>query len=105
MYLLFKESRTNYFDVQRVLKDFNRANPEFLLIQGLNQGSKNKIPIIGTALVNLSEYVSAAEEKELELNIPLTSCGMAPEPCSTLCVCAYFFLWKICCFSFLFLII
>ncbi|KAM6547775.1 hypothetical protein CsatB_019451 [Cannabis sativa] len=58
----------------------------FTVFNGLNQGSKNKIPVVGTALVNIAEFVSAAEEKELELNIPLTPCGGSSEPCPTLCL-------------------
>ncbi|PON42086.1 EEIG1/EHBP1 N-terminal domain containing protein [Parasponia andersonii] len=58
----------------------------FTVFNGLNQGPKNKIPIIGTALVNLAEFVSAAEQKELELNIPLTPCAGSADPCPTLCL-------------------
>ncbi|PON98370.1 EEIG1/EHBP1 N-terminal domain containing protein [Trema orientale] len=58
----------------------------FTVFNGLNQGPKNKIPIIGTALVNLAEFVSAAEQKELELNIPLTPCAGSSDPCPTLCL-------------------
>ena len=39
--------------------------------------------------MNLAEFVSAAEQKELELNIPLTPCGGSTEPCPTLCVCSF----------------
>ena len=46
------------------------------------------MPIVGTALVNLAEYVSAAEHEEVEVNVPLTSDGGAAEPRPTLCVCA-----------------
>lgn len=56
-------------------------------MQGLNQGPKLKAPVVGTAAVNLSEFVSAAEENELQLNIPLTTSGGAAEPCPSLCVC------------------
>ena len=50
-------------------------------IQGLNPGPKNKVPVIGTASLNLADFASsAAEEKDLELTIPLTiACG-ATEP-------------------------
>lgn len=42
-----------------------------LSTQGLNQGSKNKVLVVGSASLNLSEYISVAEQKELELKIPL----------------------------------
>ncbi|MCL7026145.1 hypothetical protein MKW94_014117, partial [Papaver nudicaule] len=38
---------------------------------GLNQGVKNKNPVVGTASLNLAEYVSAAAEKETEVSIPV----------------------------------
>lgn len=48
---------------------------------------KNKVHVIGTASLNLADYASLAEEKEFELDIPLTvPCG-ATEPCPTLHVC------------------
>lgn len=72
--------------------DFHSAKLHFMyIIQGLNQGPKNKVPIVGTALVNIAEYVSAAEQKELELNIPLISCSGSAEACATLCVCSFAF--------------
>ncbi|KAK9061497.1 hypothetical protein SSX86_018679 [Deinandra increscens subsp. villosa] len=63
---------------------FNPWEIGFTVLNGLNLGPKNKIPIIGTASLNLTEFVSAAEEKDLDLIIPLTiSCG-ATEPCPSL---------------------
>ncbi|XP_015900452.3 uncharacterized protein LOC107433649 [Ziziphus jujuba] len=62
----------------------------FTVFNGLNQGPKNKVPIIGTALVNIAEFVSAAEEKELDVNIPLALPGgggaAAAETCPSLCI-------------------
>ncbi|KAH0971800.1 hypothetical protein GBA52_023956 [Prunus armeniaca] len=58
----------------------------FTVFNGLNQGPKNKAPVVGTASVNLAEFVSEAEQKELQLNIPLTSSGAAAEPCPSLCI-------------------
>jgi hypothetical protein len=52
------------------------------------QGPKNKVPVVGTASLNLAEYASAADQKEFELNIPLTLSGSATEPSPSLCVCA-----------------
>lgn len=56
-------------------------------MQGLNQGgAKNKVPIVGTALLNLSQYASTAEQKEFEIKVPLTLPGGGPEPQPTLVV-------------------
>ncbi|KAK9016438.1 hypothetical protein V6N11_078938 [Hibiscus sabdariffa] len=53
----------------------------FSVLNGLNQGPKNKFPVIvGTASLNLAEYASSAEQKEFELNIPLTVSAGAAEP-------------------------
>ncbi|XP_076881076.1 uncharacterized protein LOC143529089 [Bidens hawaiensis] len=55
---------------------FNPWEIGFTVLNGSSPGPKNKIPIVGTASLNLAEYVSAAEEKDLDLTIPLTvSCG------------------------------
>ncbi|GAV63879.1 NT-C2 domain-containing protein [Cephalotus follicularis] len=67
----------------------------FTLFNGLYQGPKNKVTVIGTASLNLAEYASATEQKEFELNIPLTlSAGAGPataaavtaEPRPSLCI-------------------
>ncbi|KAA8518443.1 hypothetical protein F0562_015917 [Nyssa sinensis] len=57
----------------------------FTVLNGLNQGPKNKVPIVGTASLNLAEFASNAEEKEFERNIPLIS-GSAADPCPSLCI-------------------
>lgn len=62
-----------------------------MLIQGLNQGPKGKVPVVGSASVNLAEFASASEREELELNIPLTLAAGAAELCPSLCVCAIVF--------------
>ncbi|XP_062166231.1 uncharacterized protein LOC133872668 [Alnus glutinosa] len=60
----------------------------FTVFNGLNrgQGPKNKVPVVGTASLNLAEYASAADQKEFELNIPLTLSGSATEPSPSLCI-------------------
>ncbi|KAG6693851.1 hypothetical protein I3842_09G022400 [Carya illinoinensis] len=60
----------------------------FTVFNGLNrcQGTKNKVPVVGTASLNLSEYAAAADQKEFELNIPLTHSGNAVEPSPSLCI-------------------
>ncbi|KAM1184595.1 hypothetical protein TB2_013686 [Malus domestica] len=56
----------------------------FTVFNGLNQGAKSKAPAVGTASVNLAEFVSEAEQKEIELHIPLASSGSAAELCISL---------------------
>ncbi|KAA8539063.1 hypothetical protein F0562_025755 [Nyssa sinensis] len=51
----------------------------FTVFNGLNEGTKNKLPVIATATLNLSEFASAAEDKELEINIPLIVSGCSIE--------------------------
>ncbi|XP_004303395.1 PREDICTED: uncharacterized protein LOC101301406 [Fragaria vesca subsp. vesca] len=58
----------------------------FTVFDGLNQGPKIKAPVVGTTSVNLAEFISAAEENELQLNIPLTMSASAAEPCPSLCI-------------------
>lgn len=60
-----------------LLKDSNF----FVLIQGLSTGPKNKVLVIGTASLNLAEYASVTEEKDFELEIPLSvPCGAIESP-------------------------
>ncbi|GJU46744.1 EEIG1/EHBP1 N-terminal domain-containing protein [Tanacetum coccineum] len=48
----------------------------FTVLNGLSSGPKNKVFVIGTASLNLADYASVTEEKEFDLNVPLTaSCG------------------------------
>lgn len=58
----------------------------FTVLSGSHQGPKNKVPVVGTASLNIAEFASAAEEKEFELNIPLTLPGGAAEPHPLLCI-------------------
>ncbi|KAK1296978.1 hypothetical protein QJS10_CPB15g02193 [Acorus calamus] len=52
----------------------------FTVFNGSKQGSKNKVSVVGTTSLNLAEYASAAEESEIEINIPLSGPGIAAEP-------------------------
>ncbi|KAJ9184593.1 hypothetical protein P3X46_004305 [Hevea brasiliensis] len=52
----------------------------FTVFNGTNQGPKNKVPAVGTAMLNLAEYASTAEQKELELSLPLLLPAGAAEP-------------------------
>ncbi|KAM0068531.1 putative NT-type C2 domain-containing protein [Helianthus debilis subsp. tardiflorus] len=59
---------------------FNPWEIGFTVLNGSSPGPKNKIPVLGTASLNLAEFALSAEEKDLDLTIPLTiSCG-ASEP-------------------------
>ncbi|KAF2289596.1 hypothetical protein GH714_037381 [Hevea brasiliensis] len=58
----------------------------FTVFNGTNRGPKNKVPAVGTALLNLAEYASTAEQKELELSLPLLLPAGAAEPWPMLCV-------------------
>ncbi|CAI9765929.1 unnamed protein product [Fraxinus pennsylvanica] len=59
----------------------------FTVLHGLNQGVKNKFPIVGSAALNLAEFASKNEEQEIELKIPLSVSGAAAQSCSLLCIC------------------
>ncbi|KAI7746237.1 hypothetical protein M8C21_000402, partial [Ambrosia artemisiifolia] len=74
-----KDNHFNPWDIGFTVLDLN---PTAVLGDGLSPGPKSKISIIGTASLNLAEYVSAAEEKDLDLTIPLTlSCeSTGPRP-------------------------
>lgn len=57
-------------------------------MQGLNQ--RPKVPVIGTASLNLAEFASVVDQKDFDLNIPLTiPGGSAVEPSPSLSVCPY----------------
>ncbi|KAK3031426.1 hypothetical protein RJ639_036167 [Escallonia herrerae] len=58
----------------------------FAVLNGLSLGPKNKVPIVGTASINLAEFASAAQEEEFELNIPLAVPGSATESRPSLCI-------------------
>lgn len=70
-------------------KDTNSFHPweiGLTVFNGTKQGLKNKDAIIGTALLNLAEFASRSEEKEIELSIPLSLPGPAAEPHPSLCI-------------------
>ena len=57
----------------------------FVVYQGLSQGMKNKISIVGSASLNLAEYASKTEEN-VEVKLPLTVSGILVESHPMLCV-------------------
>lgn len=58
----------------------------FSVLNGLNQGPRNKLPVIGTGLLDLAEYAFTAQEKVLEINIPLAVPGGNAESGLSLCL-------------------
>lgn len=59
------------------------------VMQGLSQRPKNKVPVVGTASLNLAEFASAADHKDFDLNIPLILPGSSVDACAYLCVCSF----------------
>ncbi|KAK3035277.1 hypothetical protein RJ639_034800 [Escallonia herrerae] len=57
----------------------------FTVFKGLNKGRKDKVPVIGTASLNLAEFASAAE-KDNEINIPLAMPNDSIECSPSLCL-------------------
>ncbi|KAL2503258.1 hypothetical protein Fot_37106 [Forsythia ovata] len=51
----------------------------FTVLHGLNQAAKNKVAIVGSAVLNLAEFASKIDEQELDLKIPLAVSGSAAE--------------------------
>ncbi|KAK7396783.1 hypothetical protein VNO78_17941 [Psophocarpus tetragonolobus] len=51
----------------------------FTLFNALNQRTKSKVPAIGTALLNIAEFASSSDQKDFDLNIPLTLTGGSVE--------------------------
>jgi len=63
------------------------------VLQGLNQRSKTKVPVVGTATLNLAEFASVVDQKDFDLNIPITVSGVALESSPSLSVrlsCTWF---------------
>ncbi|KDP36089.1 hypothetical protein JCGZ_08733 [Jatropha curcas] len=58
----------------------------FTVFNGVNRGPKNKVPAVGTALLNLAEFATTAEQKELELSLPLLLPTGAAETRPLLCI-------------------
>ncbi|KAF8395482.1 hypothetical protein HHK36_019428 [Tetracentron sinense] len=54
----------------------------FTVLNGMNQGRKIKVPVVGTGSLNVAEFASVVEVRELEISVPLAlSCGSAePHP-------------------------
>lgn len=64
---------------------FSKRNLDCFLLQGLDQKSKRKVAI-GTKLLNIAEFASSTDQKDFDLNIPLTLTGGSVESSPLLCV-------------------
>ncbi|WJX17824.1 hypothetical protein P8452_07695 [Trifolium repens] len=59
----------------------------FTVFNGLNQRPKTKIPVVGTASLNLAEFASVVDQKDFDLSIPLTlPGGSSAEPSLSLTI-------------------
>lgn len=56
-----------------------KVNIHLVLFQVLNQGTKNKFSVIGSANLNLAEYASKTDDQDSEIKIPLTVSSSAIE--------------------------
>jgi hypothetical protein len=54
---------------------FHPWEVSFTLFDGLNQGAKDKIRAIATASLNFADFISAAQENETEISVPLALSG------------------------------
>ncbi|XP_019059700.1 PREDICTED: uncharacterized protein LOC104826797 isoform X2 [Tarenaya hassleriana] len=52
----------------------------------MKQGQKNKVPVIGTSILNIAEYAPLVDQREFELSLPLSLSSGASETCPLLCV-------------------
>ncbi|OIW05177.1 hypothetical protein TanjilG_19808 [Lupinus angustifolius] len=58
----------------------------FTVFDELNQRSKSKALVIGTALLNIAEFASQADQRDFDLNIPLTLPSGSVEQSPSLCI-------------------
>ncbi|KAE9585340.1 hypothetical protein Lal_00018304 [Lupinus albus] len=58
----------------------------FTVFNELNHRPKNKAVVVGTALLNIGELASQADQKDFDLNIPLTLSSGSVEPAPALCI-------------------
>lgn len=63
---------------------FHSWEISFSVLHVLNQGVRNKVSVVGSANLNLSEYASRPEDQDAEVKIPLTVSGTAVEHCPLL---------------------
>ncbi|XP_019444194.1 PREDICTED: uncharacterized protein LOC109348284 isoform X1 [Lupinus angustifolius] len=58
----------------------------FTVFNELNHRPKNKVVVVGTALLNIGELASQADQKDFDLNIPLKLPSGSVEPAPSLCI-------------------
>ncbi|XP_011076874.1 uncharacterized protein LOC105161020 isoform X2 [Sesamum indicum] len=51
---------------------FHPWKVSFAVFNGLKQGTNNNVPVVATASLNLSDFASAAEKQDGEVDVPLT---------------------------------
>lgn len=54
----------------------------------MKEGSRSKIPVVGTASLNLAEYAFAADRREIQINVSVKIAGSATETSPSLFVSA-----------------
>ncbi|XP_021833107.1 uncharacterized protein LOC110772924 [Prunus avium] len=59
----------------------------FTVFDAENKGLRNRVGVYGSASLNLAQYASVSEEKELALNIPLNVLVVSSESKPSLSVC------------------
>lgn len=64
---------------------FSKWNLDCSLLQGSDRKSKSKVAL-GTKLLNIAEFASSTDQKDFDLNIPLTLTGGSAESSPLLCV-------------------
>ncbi|KAI4369137.1 hypothetical protein MLD38_017620 [Melastoma candidum] len=47
----------------------------FTVFKGMNQQSRNKVSVMGTTSLNLSEFACSRGKKDVQLKLPLSKCG------------------------------
>ncbi|KAE9621725.1 hypothetical protein Lal_00032837 [Lupinus albus] len=58
----------------------------FTVFNELNQRPKSKAHVLGTALLNIAEFTSQADQRDFDLNIPLTLPSGSVEQSPSLCI-------------------
>ncbi|KAG6630792.1 hypothetical protein I3843_13G036800 [Carya illinoinensis] len=58
----------------------------FSVLNGMKEGSRNKIPVVGTASLNLAEHAFAADRREIQINVSVKVPGCATETSPSLCL-------------------
>lgn len=57
----------------------------------MNEESRNRVPVVGTASLNLAEYASSADGKEIPINVAVNAPVGTSECSLSLCVSAFYY--------------